>query len=153
MSSRTNLTRIIYRSLAKIDMSSPDGNVQLLNIVRTSQKRNEFSVITSVLLFDSTYFVQILEGDKPAVHETFQRITMDDRHKDIEIIEWKDINRRDFVSSLAMFARGADNEVHFTKYAFSDMLHRRRVKVAAVQGLAMTLQSETLSKRGIELFT
>jgi hypothetical protein len=153
MSSRTTLSRIIYRSLAKINMSAPDGNVQLLNIVRTSQKRNEFSVITSVLLFDKTHFVQILEGDKPAVHETFQRITTDDRHKDVEIIEWRDINRRDFVSSLALFARGPENEAQFVKYGFSEMLHRRRIKVAAVQGLAAALQSETLSKRGIELFS
>ncbi len=153
MSSRTTLSRIVYRSLAKINMSAPEGNAQLLSIVRTSQKRNEFSVITSVLLFDKTYFVQVLEGDKPAVHETFQRITTDDRHKDVEIIEWRDINRRDFVSSLAMFARGPENEAQFAKFGFAEMLHRKRIKVGAVHGLALALQSETLSKRGIELFT
>ncbi len=153
MSNRTTLSRIVYRSLAKINMSAPEGSTQLLNIVRTSQKRNEFSVITSVLLFDKTHCVQILEGDKPAVHETFQRIGTDDRHKDIEIIEWRDINRRDFVSSLALFARGPENDAHFVKFGFSEMLHRKRIKVGAVQGLAQALQAETLSRRGIELFT
>ena len=153
MSSRTTLSRIIYRSLAKINMSAPDGNVQLLNIVRTSQKRNEFSVITSVLLFDRTHIVQVLEGDKPAVHETFQRICIDDRHKDVEIVEWRDITRRDFVSSLALFERRPENDAQFAKFALSEMLHRKRIKVSSVLGLAMALQSETLSKRGIELFT
>lgn len=153
MSNRTTLSRIVYRSLAKINLAAPDGNAQLLSIVRTSQKRNEFSVISSVLLFDRTYFVQVLEGDKPAVHETFQRIGADDRHKDVEIIEWRDINRRDFVSSLALFVRGPENEQHFARSGLSEMLHRKRIKVASVQGLAATLQSETLSKRGIELFT
>jgi hypothetical protein len=153
MSSRTTLTRIVYRSLARINMAAQEGSAQLLNIVRTSQKRNEFSVITSVLLFDRTFFVQVLEGDKPAVHETFQRVLADERHKDIEIVEWRDINRRDFVSSLALFARGPENEAQFAKFGFSEMLHRKRIKASAIQGLALALQAQTLSRRGIELYT
>jgi hypothetical protein len=48
------------------------------------------------LLFDGTSFLQAIEGTIDHVQNVYEGIACDLRHEDIELIEFKPIERRDF---------------------------------------------------------
>lgn len=52
--------------------------------------------MTGVLGFTNSTFVQCLEGSREAVNETFNRITRDKRHDNIRLVEYKEIQEREF---------------------------------------------------------
>jgi len=47
-------------------------------------------------MFDEGYFAQVLEGPQDAVEETFERIQMDPRHRDVQIVEFAPVPERTF---------------------------------------------------------
>ncbi len=78
------LVQLAYysRSLVRADETT------LLSVLREVLKRsrpnNDRDGLTGYLLFDRTWFMQILEGDPATVRETMKRIVSDPRHRDIE---------------------------------------------------------------------
>ncbi len=58
----------------------------LNNIVRSARKNNAQNDITGVLFSDHKQFVQILEGDKKAIHKLVKKIKADKRHSDLSIL-------------------------------------------------------------------
>jgi hypothetical protein len=61
-----------------------------------SQRNNERDGITGALLFDSIWFVQILEGEREAVSATLRRISPDPRHDAVTIMDCAPIESRQF---------------------------------------------------------
>ncbi len=100
-SKRSSLIHLIYFSRAQLSAEPQERARQVNDIARHAQKKNEFSVITSLLIVDQGYFIQILEGERMSVQETFQRISGDIRHRDVHIVEWREIAKREFVTSFA----------------------------------------------------
>ncbi len=73
-SKRSSLIHLIYFSRAQLSADPAARLRQINEIARHAQKKNEFSVITSLLIVDQGYFIQILEGERMSVQDTFQRI-------------------------------------------------------------------------------
>lgn len=91
------LVRCLYASRA-IDPS----NVSILNgILATSHRNNVALGITGVLCFDGETFVQLLEGGRQEVSSLYNAIVKDDRHHDIELMIFEEIEQRAF-SNWAM---------------------------------------------------
>jgi hypothetical protein len=65
-------------------------------ILRVTRPRNCLDGISGAMLCGESRFVQVIEGDREVVHNTFARIGRDPRHKDIETIIDKDIPCRYF---------------------------------------------------------
>ncbi|MEM6471909.1 MAG: BLUF domain-containing protein [Planctomycetota bacterium] len=59
-----------------------------LEILRKSRRNNTRNGITGMLAFGDGCFLQILEGDRRIVWQTFARISRDTRHRDIEMIDF-----------------------------------------------------------------
>lgn len=80
------LTRLIYHSENHLGMA---GSMipELNEILDISNRKNEQSGITGALIFDSLWFVQILEGDREAVSRTLCRIVADQRHDAVTIMD------------------------------------------------------------------
>ena len=71
---------IVYRSRSLAAFSS-EGLAQMIEQARSSNFTNN---ITGLLVFDGTHFLQILEGEKPAIESLFDTIRNDSRHFDVE---------------------------------------------------------------------
>ncbi|GJE73732.1 MULTISPECIES: BLUF domain-containing protein [Methylorubrum] len=149
-SKRTSLVHLIYFSRLNLSADPAARTKQIGEITRQAQKKNEFAVITSFLVIDGPFAVQVIEGERLSVHETFQRIASDNRHRDVQIVEWREISKREFVTSFTTVTRSAANEVHFAKSGLLPMLQRGTPKGAVIHGLAVTLQAESMAKQGID---
>ena len=86
-----SLFRIIYCSeSAGLDKNDID------RILETSERNNSGVSVTGMLLFDAGSFLQLLEGSRAHVTETFCRISSDPRHKNIELISANTVPSRMF---------------------------------------------------------
>ena len=68
----------------------PGGDRQMLTnlreIVSASQRNNSRDGVTGFLIFDKTWFLQILEGERARVTGTYDRIARDARHASPTIV-------------------------------------------------------------------
>ncbi|WP_269586082.1 BLUF domain-containing protein [Roseibium sp. Sym1] len=85
------LTSLIYASRARnIDEDA------LRVILEKARKNNERLDVTGVLLFNSSYFLQCLEGGRESVNFLYRTILRDDRHDDPAILDYRTIDCRKF---------------------------------------------------------
>ncbi|WP_353931412.1 BLUF domain-containing protein [Okeanomitos corallinicola TIOX110] len=87
-----NLYRIIYSSYGKPDLGYHD----LRDIMQKSEINNQRDGITGMLCYGDFVFLQILEGDRTTISNTFNRISQDPRHHTPELIECRPIKSRIF---------------------------------------------------------
>lgn len=76
------LKYLLYKSKALIDETSPEHNA----ILRSCQSNNGASGVSGFLHREDGFFLQYLEGPDDALDQTFDRITKDSRHTDVETI-------------------------------------------------------------------
>lgn len=86
------LYRLIYVSQATSDLEYSD----LMDILRKSEQNNKPVGITGMLSFGDSMFLQILEGSRRVVSQTYNRILLDKRHFNAELIDFSEIEYRDF---------------------------------------------------------
>jgi len=84
--------QIVYSSSANKKILKSD----LVIILRKARINNKVSEITGLLMYVDEHFLQILEGDKDKVHELYNKISLDARHKDCQIIYEGDSDKRFF---------------------------------------------------------
>ncbi len=147
---RTSLVHIIYFSRLNLSSDPQLRAGQIADIGRQAQKKNEFSVITSLLMVDQGFAAQIIEGERNSVQDTFNRIAEDQRHRDVQICEWREITKREFVNSFKSVVRGPASEAAFSKANLLPALQRGTPKASSIHGLAVALQAEAMSKQGID---
>lgn len=147
---RTSLVHLIYFSRLSLSSEPQLRSSQIGDITRQAQKKNEFSVITSFLMIDQNFAAQIIEGERTLVHETFNRIAEDQRHRDVQICEWREIPKREFVNSFKVVIRGGAGEPHFAKANLMPAFQRGTPKASAILSLATALQADAMSKQGID---
>jgi hypothetical protein len=66
------------------------------DILMSARRHNRDNAITGALICRADLFMQILEGPRDAVTETFARIIRDDRHLDVTLICCDDTDARLF---------------------------------------------------------
>ena len=142
---RTSLVHIIYFSRLALASEPSLRTAQIGDIARSAQKKNEFSVITSFLIVEGNF-----EGERSSVQETFERVGADQRHREVQICEWREIAKREFVHSFKSAQRGAGNDGLFSKANLLPMLQRGTPKASAIHALASALQSDAMSRQGID---
>jgi len=86
------MIRLVYTSSSVKDWHPK----QLLGLLKQCRKNNSAKDITGILLYSNQTFFQVLEGEEDTVEEMFELIKKDKRHKNVTIIEKKDINNREF---------------------------------------------------------
>ncbi|MBP8849127.1 MAG: BLUF domain-containing protein [Breznakibacter sp.] len=96
------LVRLIYYSSV--------GNIKSLSdiqqILEKSQINNAKKSISGMLYFDDNYFIQVLEGDRKLVSDLMFKISKDERHTDIVIVNITEINQRMFSKWSMLSAAG-----------------------------------------------
>ncbi len=86
------LHRLIYLSYARPGLGYSD----LRNIMDKSEVNNTQAGVTGMLCFGNNIFLQILEGNRKVVNQTYHRIAKDERHHSPEIMDFSPIQARQF---------------------------------------------------------
>lgn len=116
-------------------------------ILSRSQDNNFRSKVTGFLIFDKTSFVQVLEGERAAVEDTYARILGDTRHADITLVATRDIETRDFPEwSMGGFLRNPEVQHIYARHGVEDGLDPATLTCARVVALAKDLLSYDLSR-------
>lgn len=88
---RMSLTQIVYSSKPfGFDASVLD------DILTISRIRNSKTDITGTLICRADMYLQLIEGPDAAIQATYQRIAMDDRHVEMNLLLSREITERLF---------------------------------------------------------
>jgi hypothetical protein len=88
------LSQIVYVSVRKPICT--EGEIQ--KILASCKKNNGKVDITGVLLYSETQFIQYLEGAYNEIISLYDKIKLDDRHKNVSLIASAPIKARTFPS-------------------------------------------------------
>ena len=86
------LVRLTYTSRATEALTAAAMDA----ILAASRKNNPGNGITGVLCTNNYIFLQMLEGGRKEVNETYNRIAADKRHQDVQILNFEEITERKF---------------------------------------------------------
>ncbi|MGN6573498.1 MAG: BLUF domain-containing protein [Pseudolabrys sp.] len=81
------LTRLVYHSENHLGADGGAMIADLNAILDASNRNNKKAGITGALIFDTLWFVQILEGEREAVSATLCRIVGDQRHDAVTVMD------------------------------------------------------------------
>jgi hypothetical protein len=144
------LARLVYHS--ENHLGGFDGKMlaELNAIMDASNRNNERDGISGALLFDTMWFVQILEGEREAISATLRRIMADQRHDNITVMEARPVRERHFGNwwmGLALL-RG-DNSALFARHGIAERLDPRQMTGDQSVALARDLAHTGLTRRVI----
>ena len=92
----TDLCQLVYISrITSTGLSSPST---LNDISETSVERNQIDNITGILCYGNGYFLQCVEGSEQALTNLKNRLLIDDRHKELKVLDFSEITKRRFAS-------------------------------------------------------
>jgi hypothetical protein len=86
--------RLVYRSHSVIPAESRRAG--LGEIFTTARRNNKALDVTGALMISDDAFVQVLEGDEPAVRGLYATINGDDRHRDVTLLKEETVADRAF---------------------------------------------------------
>lgn len=134
------LTRLVYHSENHLGADG-GGMIEGLNaILESSRRHNEKDGITGALLFDTLWFIQILEGEREAVSATLRRIIRDTRHDELVVMDCRPAEARLFGNWWMGFAmlRG-DNGALFARHGAGPKLDPRQISAELAIRIAVEL--------------
>ncbi|MGB0523994.1 MAG: BLUF domain-containing protein [Flammeovirgaceae bacterium] len=99
------LSQLIYVSVRLAECS----NKEIESILAASNQNNGKKNITGVLLYSKSKFLQVLEGDSEAILSLYDHIKLDDRHKNVVMINYGPIKDRNF-PTWAMGSKDIDSD-------------------------------------------
>ncbi len=135
----------------------PGGDRAMLTnmreILSISQRNNSRDGITGFLIFDKTWFVQILEGERARVTGTYDRIARDPRHAAATIVNVRDVPGRLFPNwTMGGAMRTPEVQEIYLQHGFGGPLDPTHLKSDQVVGLALDLQAFEAGRRhGLKL--
>lgn len=136
------LTHLIYASKKVESLALLD----VMDIVRKSETRNRQSDITGFLCFSEKYFLQVLEGNRARINETFRRIVADQRHTGVEIISAKEIEAREFGRwSMGFMSHTEDKRKIYLRYSKSDLFDPYDLTESSAFGLLKSVSAASNS--------
>lgn len=91
-----DLYQFIY--ISRITSTGLSGASTLNDIAETSIRNNKINNITGILCYGNGYFFQYVEGTEQALTNLKNQLLMDDRHKDLKMLEFSAIEARRFQS-------------------------------------------------------
>ncbi|HCT74767.1 MULTISPECIES: BLUF domain-containing protein [Psychrobacter] len=90
----TDLCQLIYISqITSTGLSSPST---LNDISEVAIERNQADNITGILCYGNGYFFQCVEGSEQDLTNLKNRLLVDDRHKELKILDFSEITERRF---------------------------------------------------------
>ena len=136
------LVRLIYASTATEGV----GMTEFKGILQQSQANNHRRDLTGVLAFNSKVFLQALEGSREQINELYSRLTRDTRHHTVAVLDYAEIEERDWSQwSMGFAAQSADNRALFLKYSGQSVFNPYAMRGSAVKKLLGELVGKSIS--------
>jgi hypothetical protein len=113
------LYRLVYYSEAADNLTIQD----VKSISAKASIKNASLLISGGLLYCESKFLQVLEGGISPVNKLFETILRDPRHKNVNLIEFKRVQKREFDGwdmSLVFFPTSHDFYPEYIKYSGDD---------------------------------
>jgi hypothetical protein len=130
--------RLIYSSRAFRHLDSREINV----IQECSHRLNSYCGVTGILYFSNNYFLQYLEGNETDVDRTYERITKDQRHTDLKLVDHGAIKCRHFSEWAMAYVPESDKISTFlNKYTNDDRFNPHLLSAATTVELIFELRS------------
>jgi hypothetical protein len=107
-----DLYRMSYISKNTIATSKEEIESEVKSILASASKNNPSLDITGALLFSGGYFCQTIEGPEDSIEELFETIQMDDRHGEVTVLHFEEIEERGF-SDWSMAFAGIEDTMRF----------------------------------------
>lgn len=82
--------------ISNITSTGLSGASTLNDIAEVSIKNNKIDNITGILCYGNGYFFQYVEGSEQALTNLKNSLLMDDRHKDLKVLEFSTLAERRF---------------------------------------------------------
>lgn len=86
------LVRLMYASRA----TGPMGHESLAQLLKQARANNAAAGVTGVLCASGGVFLQVLEGGRTAVNALYNRIARDERHREVTLLSYGEIDERSF---------------------------------------------------------
>ncbi len=136
------LVRLLYASRAAKALSAKS----VAGILNDCQRNNPQHGITGVLCYSDEIFLQVLEGGRDAVCETFNHIVRDVRHEHVRLLSFEEISERRFGGwSMGQVNIGKVNSSLLMKYA-----EKAELNPFAVSGkVSMALLEELIATASV----
>ena len=90
------LFRLVYHSRSNLESSPKPLAAEVSGILTASIVNNREAGVTGGLIYDRYWFIQVLEGDRRAVDETYQRLAADRRHHHLVVVKASEADGRKF---------------------------------------------------------
>ena len=140
--------QLVYYSRSTVPGGDRAMLTNMRDILSASQRNNGRDGITGFLIFDKTWFVQILEGERSKVTETYNRIARDPRHSAASIINLRDVTARLFPNwTMGGAMRTPEVQEIYLLHGFGSSLEPSRMKSDQVIRLALDLQAFEVDRR------
>jgi Sensors of blue-light using FAD len=108
------MVELIYRSRMASHLNLPE----VYAIMKEARQRNEALSVTGVLLFNTQYFLQLIEGPRASVDSLYPMIERDKRHQSVERLLRREITVRTWANwSMALVMPTADNKHILDRYS------------------------------------
>jgi len=101
------IRQIVYASSATIRFDEQTLDA----LLDKARRQNLENGITGVLIFVDGSFIQLLEGEEPALTETFARIAADPRHTGLTRLSDREVEERTFGDLLMGFRAISENDL------------------------------------------
>jgi len=90
------ISRLLYTSRSCLVPAELTVEQQVSNMAARAAMRNKELGITGVLVFVEDQFIQLLEGEGPAVEQVFERICCDFDHAQVRLVDLVGVKDRMF---------------------------------------------------------
>lgn len=144
------LFRLAYYSTNNLKKTTHPQKSELKKIITAARTTNRVAGITGGLMFNRSYFAQVLEGDRTAVSDLFCRIAKDPRHSSIVIIEAGPVGHRLFDRwAMGLAEKTGIADMLNAKFGHSDGFDPTKMKAADF--VSYILQMVTLEQKLISV--
>ena len=116
-----NPVHVIVYASSSTQLLSQQELEELLVVARRNNTRDD---ITGLLLYEGGNFLQILEGPKPILDATYERIKKDTRHKGLITLISKGFSGRNFSEWSMGYTRLTEQKFEEEQPGFNSMLER-----------------------------
>lgn len=86
--------RIILRLTYVSRYNAKNANIEVARILEQAQRNNARKGITGALVINDDYFLQVIEGARPAINQLLRGLVQDSRHLELRIVECREVEQR-----------------------------------------------------------
>ena len=130
------IVRLTY--ISRYNNHNPNDEVK--KILAQAQQNNARNGITGALVFNHNYFLQTIEGSRPAINNLLRKLIKDDRHFSLQIIECREVDYRRWTKwSMNYLTPSDDNKKHLIKFSAGTTFNPYLMNAAQIIMLIDTL--------------